>query len=154
MSNQLNVTQETAVSTTTLTPEQLAEAVKIFASKQQEVREAAAEEISSINQVKKAELIATFNELIENPKYWENENRIKRLEEALKLPKYDDRSKQQFRVSAEDELMRKAVKLSLEKNTVVVMPTEAEIEALVEAKYQKKLAAQEAKAEKAAKKNS
>lgn len=154
MSNQLNVTQETAVSTDNFNPEQLPAVEAQAANQQQEVTEAAAEEVSSINQVKKAELIATFNELIENPKYWENENRIKRLEEALKLPKYDDRSKQQFRVSAEDELMRKAVKLSLEMNTVVVMPTEAEIEALVEAKYQKKLATQEAKAEKAAKKNS
>ena len=154
MSNQLNVTQESAVSTDNFNPEQLPAVEAQAASQQQEVTEAAAEEVSSINQVKKAELIATFNELIENPKYWENENRIKRLEEALKLPKYDDRSKQQFRVSAEDELMRKAVKLSLEKNTVVVMPTEAEIEALVEEKYQKKLDAQEAKAEKAAKKNS
>lgn len=153
MSNQLNVTQETAVSTDNFNPEQLPAVEAQTGSQQQEVTETAATQVSPISQEKKAELIATFNEMIENPKYWENENRIRRLEEALKLPKYDDRSKQQFRVSAEDELMRKAVKLSLEKNTVVVMPTEAEIEALVEEKYQKKLDAQEAKAEKAAKKN-
>ena len=147
-------TQEAAVSTTTFNPEQLPVAEVQTSSQQQEVAEVAVEAVSPINQQKKAELIVAFNAMIENPRYWENENRIKRLEEALKLPNYDDRSKQQFSVSAEDELIRAAVKLSIKNNTVVVMPTKAEIEALVEIKYQKKLAAQEAKANKAAKKNS
>ena len=69
--------QEAALSTSSFTPEQLAEAAKILVSQQQEAAEVAVEAVSPINQQKKAELIASFNELIENPKYWENENRIK-----------------------------------------------------------------------------
>jgi hypothetical protein len=102
MSDQQNVNSETAVSTTTFNPEQLPVAEVQAAKQQQEVTEEPATEASQINQQKKAELTDAFNAMIENPKYWENENRIKRLEDALKLPKFDDRSLQQFYVSAKE----------------------------------------------------
>lgn len=151
MSNQVNVTQETAVSTDNFNPEQLPAVEAQTGSQQQEVTEAAATQVSPINQEKKAELIATFNEMIENPKYWENENRIKRLEEALKLPKFDDRSMQQFYVSAKEELIRAAMDAAIKNSVVPVMPTEEEIVALTK----KKKADKDGKdAKKAAKKNS
>jgi hypothetical protein len=151
MSNQQNVNQEAAVSTSSFTPEQLAEAAKILASQQQEVAEVAVEAVSPINQQKKDELIVAFNAMIENPRYWENENRIKRLEDALKLPKFDDRSLQQFYVAAKEELIKSAMKTAIQNKVVPVEPTEEEIEELAK---QKKAAKEAKDAKKAAKKNS
>lgn len=134
MSNQQLLTQEAAVSTDNFNPEQLPSAEVQTASQQQEATEVAVDQASPINQQKKEALIAIFNEMIETPKYWENENRVKRLEDALKLPMFDDRSMQQFYVSAKEELIKAAMILAIQKQAVPVEPTDEEIKALAEKK--------------------
>ena len=91
-----------------------------------------------IDQVKKQELEEKFQTLINNPRYWENSNRIKRLEEALVLPVYDDRSMQQFYISAKEELIAAAMKHAITNRCIPVEPTEAEIMTLAEFKYDEK----------------
>jgi len=96
-----------------------------------------------IDQGKKQEMETLFAKMINTPRYWENPNRVKRLEEALALPRYDDRSLQQFYNSATDELSKAALKKAHKNNCAPVMPTEEEICALAEKKHadkQEKLA--------------
>ncbi len=93
-----------------------------------------------IDQEKKQELETLFAKTINNPRYWENPNRVKRLEEALALPRYDDRSMQQFYNSATDELKDAAFNKALQNECAPVMPTEEEICALAEKKHADKLA--------------
>jgi hypothetical protein len=101
-----------------------------------------------INQVRKQQLETLFTESINNPRFWENSNRADRLEEALVIPMFDDKSLQQFAVSAEKELIRKAAELAVSNRAVPVMPTDAQIRALA---LEKAAAKQEKDAAKAAK---
>lgn len=134
MSNQQHVKLEAEASIANFNPEQLPSPEVQTASQQQEATEVAVDQASPINQQKKEALIVIFNEMIETPKYWENENRVKRLEDALKLPMFDDRSMQQFYVSAKEELIKAAMILAIQKQTVPVEPTDEEIKALAEKK--------------------
>lgn len=103
---------------------------------------------------KKRDLDARYNDLINNPRFWENPNRIKALDDALYLPVYDDKSLQMFYNSASDELIKKAMALAIKNSSVPVMPTEQQICALAEEKhYEKYVAEPKRKAEKEAKKN-
>ncbi len=103
-----------------------------------------------IDPAKKQELEQKFQESINNPRYWENPNRVKRLEEALVLPMFDDRSLQQFFISAKDELLAKEMKSAIAESRVPVMPTEDAIKALAEKKYADKQVAEAEKAKAAA----
>ena len=102
-----------------------------------------------IDQIRKEALEQKFHEAINNPKFWSNPKRADRLEQALVVPVYDDKSLQQFFISAREELKSKALDYAIEKGVVPVMPTEIEIRALAEEKYDAK---QKKDAEKAAKK--
>lgn len=96
--------------------------------------------LSVIDLAKQSELTLKFNDLINNPLYWGNPNRIIKLEEALFLPKYDDRSLQQFYNSAKDELIKSAMNLAITNKTVPIMPTDDEICPLAEQKHCEKVA--------------
>ncbi len=103
---------------------------------------------------KKRDLDARYNALINNPRFWENPNRIKSLDDALNLPVYDDKSLQMFYNSASDELIKQAMEFAIKNKSVPVMPTEQQICALAEEKhYEKYVAGPKRKAEKEAKKN-
>ena len=91
-----------------------------------------------IDPAKRRELEEKFQEMISNPRYWENPNRIKRLKEALVLPVFDNRSMQQFFISAKEELLAKEMKAAIAENRIPVMPTEDAIKALAEKKYDDK----------------
>jgi hypothetical protein len=106
-------------------------------------------EANAINLEKKHELEGKFQDLINNPRFWENQNRIKRLEEALVLPVFDDRSMQQFYISAKDDLLAKEMKLAIEDNRPPVMPTEEAVKELAKKKYDDKQKLEQDKAKKA-----
>lgn len=113
---------EAAVKTSPITPDQIAEAEAILAAAKQQpaineqVIEDPAKTVDGIDENKKQELEAKFQDLINTPRFWENPNRIKRLEEALVLPMFDDRSKQQFSISAKEELLAKEMQAAIEQN--------------------------------------
>jgi len=96
--------------------------------------------LAVIDLAKQSELTFKFNDLINNPQYWKNPNRITKLDEALFLPTYDDRSLQQFYNSAKDELIKSAMNLAIKNNTVPIMPTDNEICPLAERKHSAKVA--------------
>lgn len=96
--------------------------------------------LAVIDLAKQSELTLRFNDLINNPQYWSNSNRITKLDEALFLPMYDDRSLQQFYNSANDELIKAAMKTAITNNEVPVMPSEEEIRKLAESKHSEKVA--------------
>ncbi len=93
-----------------------------------------------IDLARQDELTTRFIDLINNPQYWKNPNRIMKLDEALFLPVYDDRSLQQFYNSAKDELIKSAMKFAIDNKTVPVMPTEDQICKLAESKHSEKVA--------------
>lgn len=93
-----------------------------------------------IDPVRKRKLEALFAESINNPRFWTNEKRVERLEQALNIPEYDDRSLQQFAVSAKEELIKEAMEYAIANNQVPVMPSKEEIRARAEEKYEEKLA--------------
>ena len=108
---------------------------------------------SLINLDKKQELEETFATIINNPRFWENPNRVKRLTDALIIPTYDDASKRMFYKSAEDELLEREIKAAIKENRVPVAPTQDQIMELAKAKYHDKYVLEPArKAEKAANK--
>lgn len=156
-------TQEAAVSTTTLTPEQLAEAAKIFASQQQEVREAAAVQASPIDQssvdgVENEEILPTVDQLrnafeaaMASEVYMGKAKRLQRLLEALKVPMSNDKDYNQFLNHAKKDLYAEAAQKAAEQNQPVVLPTDDEVKAEAKKRYDAKVQKQ---AEKAAKKNS
>lgn len=97
---------------------------------------------------RKQKIETLFAASINDPRFWSNLKRLDRLEDALKVPLFDDRSMQQFAISAKDELKSLALDIALNNNTVPIMPTEAEITALAEAKYAAKQLKDAAKAAK------
>lgn len=108
-------------------------------------------EASFIDADCKARIEALFASSISDPRFWSNPKRIERLETALAVPLFDNRSLQQFAISAEDELIKAAMELACKTKSVPVMPTEGEITALAEAKYAAKQQKDAAKAAKAPK---
>jgi hypothetical protein len=151
---------EAAVQTSTPTPEQIAAALEYITkanaaasitttpdvNAEPEVQIESADSLSQnenveagkIDHEKKQELEEKFQELINTPRYWENPNRIKRLEEALVLPVYDNRSKQQFYISAKNDLIAKENKASMAEQRIPREITETQIMALAEEKYLQK----------------
>jgi hypothetical protein len=106
-----------------------------------------------VDPVKKEELIALFAERINNPRFWENENRITRLEAALVLPMYDDPSMRMFYDSAYDELFVAECKAARAEKRIPNEITEESICELAEQKHHMKYVLKPAKkAEKEAKK--
>jgi len=106
-----------------------------------------------IDPAKKLELEEKFNELINNPRYWENPNRISRLETALILPVYDDASMRMFYGSAHDELVLAEYKKAKAEKRTPLDITEEQIMELAEYKYHQKYVIEPAlKAEREAKK--
>lgn len=86
--------------------------------------------------------------LVNNPRFWENPNRATRLDEVLNLPMFDDRSMQQFFISAREELTAKVLKRAVETQTVPVPVAEEDIIALAQAKSEAKRKKDAAKAAK------
>lgn len=103
-----------------------------------------------IDEAKKQELVDLFNVSINDPRFWNNDKRVDRLREALKVPVSDDRSYQQCYIHAETSLIAKAAKLSKDSHQPVVMPTEEQIHAEAQINYDKKVAAKAKKAQKKA----
>jgi len=116
---------------------------------QEEATEVVGTETVEIDQEKKEKLEALFAEMMASPRFWANPKRVERLELALVLPAFDDRSLQQFSISAKNRLTALALEEAIKKNTVPVIPTEEEILALTMKLHQEK---QEKEAKKPAKK--
>ena len=93
-----------------------------------------------IDQVRRQAMEAKFNETINNPRFWANPKRAERLDQALTIPEYDDRSLQQFAISASEELNREAIDFAIASGSVPVKPTKEQIRARAEEKYEAKLA--------------
>lgn len=105
-----------------------------------------------IDQARVQELETMFMETILNPRFWENENRVKRLEVALTLPAYDDPSMRMFYDSAKDELTAEAMAYAIKNKLVPVEPTDDQIKERAEQKHYEKYVLEPArKAERAAK---
>jgi hypothetical protein len=129
-------TQETAVQTTTDSAAEVIPAVNTA---------------TAIDQAKMEELTDLFLLRINNPRFWENANRIIRLEAALVLPMFDDPSMRMFYDSAKDELLAKEFKQAMLEKRVPVEPSENQIIELAEQKHYEKYVAMPArKAERAA----
>jgi hypothetical protein len=99
-----------------------------------------AQDESNIDLVKKQYLETLFAETIINPRFWSNPKRPERLELALNIPEYDNRSLQQFAISAEDELTKEAMDFAIANECIPVKPTKEQIRARAEQKYEDKLA--------------
>jgi len=95
-----------------------------------------------------AELTTLFTATMANPDFFTKESRVVALRSALKVPMFDDRSMQQFAVSAKEELTQKAMDLACDTNTVPVKPTAQQIADLAKEKYEAKQAKDAAKAAK------
>lgn len=93
-----------------------------------------------------------FQAVITNPRFWSNPKRVDRLDEALNIPEYDDRSLQQFFNSAMEELKAEAIQYAIENNCVPIMPTREQGRVRAEAKHAAKLAGEKAKVERQAQK--
>lgn len=98
------------------------------------------QETVPINQEKKERLKNLCFKVLDDPRFWAKDNRVKRLEEALKLPMFDERALQQFTISARDELTREAMELAIKNNVAPVMPTDKEIRKRAQEKHEAKLA--------------
>jgi len=96
-----------------------------------------------------AKLTALFTVTMANPDFFKNPKRAVRLEDALVVPMFEDRSMQQFAISAREELTKQAMDTAIENNAVPVKPTDEQITALAVVKYEAK---QLKDAERAAKK--
>lgn len=94
--------------------------------------------LGAIDPVKKQELEEKFLVRINNPRFWSNPNRIKRLDAALILPVYDDPSMRMFYDSAKDELTDEAMKYAIANQCVPVAPTDEQIMERAEIKYHDK----------------
>lgn len=105
-----------------------------------------------IDQARKQAIEALFSSSINNPRFWANPKRLDRLEDALKVPLFDNKSLQGFATGAREELIKKAMDTAIKNKTVPVMPTEAEIATLAEEKYQDKVKKDAEKSAKAVKK--
>lgn len=104
-----------------------------------------------VNEAKKQELTDLFTLRINTPRFWENPNRVTRLEAALILPMFDDPSMRMFYDSALDELMAIEFKNARLEKRPPVDPTEDQIIELAEQKHHEKYIAEPArKAERAA----
>lgn len=101
-----------------------------------------------IDQVRKQRLEIKFSEVINDPRFWTNLKRVNRLEQAAHLPEYDNKSLQQFAISAEEELCKEALDFAIANQSVPVMPTKEQIRARAEEKYEVKLAKEAEKADK------
>jgi len=95
-----------------------------------------------------AELTTLFTATMSNPDFFAKESRVVALRNALKVPMFDDRSMQQFSVSAREELTRQAMDTAIKKQIVPVMPTAKEISVLAKKKFDDKQAKDAAKAAK------
>jgi len=95
-----------------------------------------------------AELTTLFTATMDNPDFFAKESRVVALRNALKVPMFDDRSMQQFSVSAREELTRLAMDTAIKKQIVPVMPTAEEITVLAKKKFDDKQAKDAAKAAK------
>jgi len=82
-----------------------------------------------IDQVKKEQLQAKFQETINNPRFWAKTSRYVALVSALSVPVFDDMSLQLFYLHARNDLIKDAAELSSNTGAAVVMPTE---EAVIE----------------------
>ena len=101
-----------------------------------------------INQAKQEELTVKFIAVIGNPRFWENPNRLLRLDAALILPEFDDASMRMFYNSAEKELVAAEMAHAIKGNRTPTMPTREQIVELAEYKCELKaqaMAAKEAK---------
>lgn len=105
----------------------------------------------SIDPVQKEKLETLFAETINSHRFWANPKRVERLEQALNLPMFDDRSLQQFYISASDELYKEAAKLSAKNGTAAEIPSEEKIRARAMEKHEAKMAQLAKKAKKAEK---
>jgi hypothetical protein len=109
--------------------------------------------VGAIDPVKKKEYEEKFHALLLNPRFWGNENRVKRMEAALVMPMYDDPSMRMFYDSAYDELYVAECKAARTEKRIPEDVTEAQICELAEQKhYEKYVLAPAKKAEKEAKK--
>lgn len=70
---------------------------------------------------KKLELEVKFQAIINTTRFWANPNRVKRLDDALILPVYDDASMRMFYNSAEDELLAEEMKVAIIEKRVPVI---------------------------------
>lgn len=98
-------------------------------------------EVSAPNPIdvaKKVELEERFQAIINNPRFWENPNRIKRLDDALVLPVYDDASMRMFYNSAKDELLEKEFRAAMMEKRAPVEIAESQIMELAEYKHHEK----------------
>lgn len=110
-------------------------------SEQQEnVSEQAVTSLTDECRQKAESILARCRDALFNPRFWDNPKREERMLEACNIPVYDDRSLQQFYISAKEELTRKAMELAIKTKTVPVEPHEADICALAEKKYADKQA--------------
>jgi len=91
-----------------------------------------------IDPIKKQELEEKFQAIINTTRFWANPNRIKRLDDALILPVYDDASMRMFYNSAEDELLAEELMVAIKEKRVPVLPTKEQIMERAELKYHEK----------------
>lgn len=92
------------------------------------------------------DLTTIFIASMANPDFFRNPKRAERLKEALVVPMFDDRSMQQFAISAREELTRLAMNTAIKQQIVPVMPTDEEIAVLAKKKFDDKQAKDSAKA--------
>jgi hypothetical protein len=91
-----------------------------------------------IDLARKDSIIERITTVLNNPRFWEVESRVDRLEDAAVIPMFDDKSLQGFATSAKKELIQVAVEHSVKHQTVAVLPTEDQIRTLALKKHQEK----------------